>query len=117
MELQGKVLVITGAAQGLGQRMAEITAGQGTKLALVDLDHTKLQDTVRLCAKTGADVKDYPADVTDEQAVEALFGSVRKDFGRADGLINNAGITRDALLVAAVDGKVQKKCRLRTSTM
>jgi len=43
--------------------------------------------------------------VTDEPAVEALFNSVRKDFGSVDGLINNAGITSDALLVKAADGK------------
>ena len=58
MELQGKVIVITGAAQGLGQKMAEIVAGQGANLALVDLDHAKLQTTVRLCAKAGGKVKD-----------------------------------------------------------
>ncbi len=109
MDLQGKVIVITGAAQGLGQKMAEIFAGQGAKLALVDLDHAKLQDTVQLCIKAGAKVKDYPTDVTDEPAVEALFSSVHKDFGSVDGLINNAGITSDGLLVKAADGKVQTK--------
>jgi 3-oxoacyl-[acyl-carrier protein] reductase len=109
MDLQNKVIVITGAAQGLGQKMAEIIAGHGARLALVDLDHAKLQTTVGLCAKAGAKVKDYPADVTDEPSVEALFGSVRKYFGSVDGLINNAGITSDALLVKAADGKVQKK--------
>ena len=112
MDLQGKVIVITSAAQGLGQKMAEIVGGQGAKLALVDLDHAKLQNTVRLCAKAGGKVKDYPADVTDEPAVEALFNSVRKDFGSADGLINNAGITSDALLVKAADGKVLRKMSL-----
>ena len=68
--------------------------------------------TVRLCAKAGGKVKDYPADVTDEPAVEALFNSVHKDFGSVDGLINNAGITSDALLVKAADGKVQRKMSL-----
>ncbi len=112
MDLHGKVIVITGAAQGLGQKMAEIVAAQGAKLALLDVDHAKLQDTVRLCTKAGAKVKDYPADVTDEPAVEALFTSVRKDFGSVDGLINNAGIISDALLVKVADGKVQKKMSL-----
>ena len=112
MDLKGKVIVITGAAQGLGQKMAEMAAGQGADLALVDIDHAKLQNTVRLCAKAGVTVKDYPADVTDEPAVEALFGGVRKDFGGLDGLINNAGITSDALLVKAADGKVQAKMSL-----
>ena len=46
MDVQGKVIVITGAAQGLGRKMAEILAGQGADLALVDLDHTKLR---KLC--------------------------------------------------------------------
>ena len=112
MDLQDKVIVITGAAQGLGQKMAEIIAAQGAKLALVDLDHEKLQDTVRLCAKAGAKARDYPADVTDEPAVESLFGCIRNDFGSVDGLINNAGITSDALLVKATDGKVQEKMSL-----
>ncbi len=89
--------------------MAEIIATEGAKLALVDLDRAKLQGTLRLCAKAGSKVKDYPVDVTDEPAVEALFASVRKDFGSIDGLINNAGITSDALLVKVADGKVQKK--------
>ena len=112
MDLQGKVIVITGAAQGLGQKMAEVIAGHGAKLALVDLDHAKLQTTVRLCTKAGGKVKDYPADVTDEPAVESLFNSVHKDFGSVDGLINNAGITSDALLVKVTDGKVQRKMSL-----
>ncbi len=112
MDLQDKVIVITGAAQGLGRKMAETMAGRGAKLALVDLDRAKLQDTVRLCEKTGATVRDYPADVTDEAAIEALFAVVRKDFGAVDGLINNAGITSDALLVKAANGKVQRKMAL-----
>ena len=112
MDLQGKVIVITGAAQGFGHKMAEVIAGHGAKLALVDLDHAKLQTTVRLCTKAGGKVKDYPADVTDEPAVESLFNGVRKDFGSVDGLINNAGITSDAILVKATDGKVQRKMSL-----
>ena len=67
---------------------------------------------MRLCSKSGAKVKDYPADVTDERAVESLFSSVRDDFGSVDGVINNAGITSDALLVKAADGKVLKKMSL-----
>jgi 3-oxoacyl-[acyl-carrier protein] reductase len=109
MDLQGKTIVITGAAQGLGQKMAQIIAFHGAKLALVDLDHVKLQDTVRLCSAAGGKAKDYPADVTDESAVEALFNKVHRDFGSVDGVINNAGVTSDGLLVKAQNGKVQKK--------
>jgi len=109
MDLQGKTIVITGAAQGLGQKMAQMIASHGAKLALVDLDHVKLQDTVRLCSAAGNKVKDYPADVTDESAVDALFNKVHKDFGSVDGVINNAGVTSDGLLVKAQNGKVLRK--------
>jgi 3-oxoacyl-[acyl-carrier protein] reductase len=109
MDLQGKTIVITGAAQGLGQKMAQIIASHGAKLALVDLDYVKLQDTVCLCWGSGNKVKDYPADVTDASAVESLFNKVHKDFGSVDGVINNAGVTSDGLLVRVQNGKVQKK--------
>ena len=112
MELQGKTIVITGAARGLGQKMAEIVASQGANLALVDIDQVNLIETVRLCAKSGGKVKEYAADVTDEKGVEALFNHIASEFGRVDGLINNAGITNDALLVKVADGKVQKKMSL-----
>jgi 3-oxoacyl-[acyl-carrier protein] reductase len=112
MDLRGKAIVITGAAQGLGQKMAEVVARQGAKIALVDLDHTKLQDTVRLCSNAGSEVRDYPADVTDESGVETLFESIHKDLGSVDGLINNAGTNSDALLVKVENGAVQKKMSL-----
>ena len=106
MDVQGKVIVITGAAQGLGRKMAEIMAGQGADLALVDLDHAKLQETVQLCSR--GKVKGFSADVTDEPAVETFFRRSTA-FGGVDGLINNAGVTSDALLVKAANGKVQRK--------
>ncbi len=45
---------------------------------------------MRLCAKARGKIKDYPADVTDEPALEGRFSSVHNDFGHVDGLINNA---------------------------
>jgi len=56
----------------------------------------------------GTDVKVYAVNVTSDEAVTALFDNVLKDFGRIDGLINNAGITRDGLLVKSKDGEIQK---------
>jgi 3-oxoacyl-[acyl-carrier protein] reductase len=112
MDLRGKTIVITGAAQGLGQKMAEAVAGQGANVALVDLDQEKLKDTVRLCSNTGGNARAYAVDVANEAAVVALFDSVHKEFGSVDGVINNAGITSDGLLVKVVDGKVQEKLSL-----
>ncbi len=61
MDLKDKTIVITGATQGLGQKMAEVLAGQGARIALVDLDEAKLQETARLCADAGSEAKSYPA--------------------------------------------------------
>lgn len=116
MDLKGKTIVITGAAQGLGRKMAEDIAQHGARLALVDMDKEKLKETLRLCAATGSEAKEYAVDVTNEDAVETLFTTIKKDFSRVDGLINNAGITNDALLVKAKDGKILKKMSLEDFT-
>jgi len=112
LDLKGKTIVITGAGRGLGRKMAEVIARQGARLAVAGIDKTGLEETARLCAEAGGEAKSYIADVSDEAAVESLFTSVRKDFGNVDGLINNAGVNRDALLVKVEDGKVQKKMSL-----
>jgi NAD(P)-dependent dehydrogenase (short-subunit alcohol dehydrogenase family) len=52
---------------------------------LRDVDRKKLMDTVRLCAKSGCKVKDYECDVTDENAVVAMFDNAHRDLGRIDG--------------------------------
>src|SRR5208337_3665121 len=96
MDIKGKVIVVTGAGQGLGQKMAETLSAEGANLALVDVDQAALTETVNLCSKQGVKVKGYGVDVTDEQAVTALFDNIDRDFGAVDGLINNAGITKDS---------------------
>ena len=78
MDIKGKTIVITGAARGLGQKMPEVVAGQGANVALVDLNHSKLQEFVRLCSATGGRARDYAVDVADESAVETLFNDVYK---------------------------------------
>lgn len=112
MDLKDKTIVITGAERGLGRKMAEVIAHEGARLALAGLDGAGLQETARLCTEAGGQAQSYVADVSDEAAVETLFASVRRDFGSVDGLINNAGINRDALLVKTENGKVVKKMSL-----
>ena len=109
MDLQGKTVVVTGAAHGLGQEIAEMLAQHGTRLALVDLDQAGLQDTKRICSINGNEVENYPTDVTDGPGVEQVFNSIRKDFGSIDAVINCAGLTSDALLVKVKDGRVEEK--------
>ena len=112
MDLQGKTVVITGGGQGLGRSMATYFAGKGARLALVDLNQEALDEAVALCEQAGGEARAYLYNVTDEEAVVALFDSIVADFGALDGLINNAGITRDALFVKAKDGQIVKKMSL-----
>ncbi|GGB61680.1 SDR family oxidoreductase [Shewanella inventionis] len=105
MELKDKVVVITGGAGGLGLAMAHDLAAQGAKLALIDVDQTKLEQA---CADLGAttEVQGYALDITDEEDVVAGFKYIVEDFGQVNVLINNAGILRDGLMVKAKDGVV-----------
>lgn len=112
MKLQDKVIVITGAGQGLGQAMAVKFAQQGAKLALVDVDEDKLQQTFHLVEQESTTGGTYVADVTNETAVEETFKQIATDFGGIDGLINNAGILRDGMLVKVKDGQIAKKMSL-----
>lgn len=109
MQIENSVIVITGAAQGLGQSMALYLARKQAKLALIDLDDAKLAQTQALCEEAGSpQVKYYSCNVAKEDAVESTFSNIINDFGALNGLINNAGILRDGLLLKAKDGELNK---------
>jgi len=112
MDLNNKTIVITGAARGLGAAMARRLAAHGGNLALVDLDADSIGEAAAACETAGATVRTYGANVADEAAVVALFGQIATDFGAVDGLINNAGITRDGLLLKFKDGELVSKMSL-----
>ena len=112
MDLGGKVVVVTGAGRGLGRKTARMVAAKGARLALVDMAEDDVAETQRLCTDAGHDARYYLADVSDESPVESLFEKVTADFGRLDAVINNAGITRDGLLVKAKEGRVTGKMSL-----
>ena len=112
MKLQDSVIAITGGAQGLGKAMALSIATKGARLALIDLNQERLDETKRECAALGVSANTYLCNVADEQQVERTFDRIIEDFGQLDGLINNAGILRDGLLVKVKDGVLEKKLSL-----
>ena len=112
MDLASKTIVITGAARGLGAAMARRLATHRCNLALVDLKAEDLADTASACEEAGATVKSYGANVAHEDDVVGLFDQVVAEFGALDGLINNAGVLRDALLVKYKDGEQVSKMTL-----
>jgi 3-oxoacyl-[acyl-carrier protein] reductase len=99
MIIRGKVIAITGAARGLGFAFAKDMAEAGARLALVDMNAEGLEKAANVLREQGAEARCYAVNVTSEEEVIALFDDVQRDFGGIDGLINNAGITRDSLLV------------------
>jgi 3-oxoacyl-[acyl-carrier protein] reductase len=112
MDIKDKVIVITGGGRGLGRAMALELAGKGARLALVDMNGADLDITAGLCMEKGVDARSYVCNITEEIAVEQLFIDIATDFGAINGLVNNAGVTRDALLVKAKDGQVVSKMTL-----
>jgi 3-oxoacyl-[acyl-carrier protein] reductase len=112
MELRNKTIVITGAARGLGAAMAKRLAPHGARLALVDLAAEALTEVATPCRTFGAEVWTYGANVAREDDVVKLFDQIVRDCGGVDGLVNNAGITRDALLVKFQDGRLAAKMSL-----
>ncbi len=113
MDLRQKVVLVTGAARGLGRSIAVTIASAGCKLALADLDQDGLTETQRLCADAGSDkTACYIANIAQESDVIALVENIRTDFGCLDALVNNAGILRDGLLVKVKDGNIVDKLSL-----
>ena len=113
MKIAGKTIAITGSGRGLGAAMAKRLASAGAHLALVDLDEQALLETQTACVKAGSPlVEFYVANVAEEGPVEALFARIASDFDALHGLVNNAGITRDALLLKYEDGEQVSKMTL-----
>jgi 3-oxoacyl-[acyl-carrier protein] reductase len=109
MELKNKVIVITGAAQGLGLAMANTFAKAGANLALIDMQENAVKDAAKTISKLGVTAKGYALNVTEEKDVEQVFSQIATDFGQLNGLINSAGIMRDGMLLKVKDGKVVDK--------
>ena len=105
MKLNQSVIAITGAGGGLGAGMARRFAAQGARLALLDFRTDTLEE---LAAELGLEARDHlvlPCDVRDEAGVDEAFERIAGHFGGLDVLVNNAGITRDALTLKFRDGE------------
>jgi 3-oxoacyl-[acyl-carrier protein] reductase len=106
MDIRKKTVVVTGAGRGIGRAIARRLAHEGADVALFDLNAADLEETSRLCAAESVQARGYRVNVSDEGEVCAAMTRVASDFGRLDGLVNNAGIVRDSLLVKVKEGAV-----------
>jgi len=96
---EGKIAVVTGAARGIGQAIAFNLAANGADLVLCDIKAEWLSETAEGVKKLGRKVFCFELDVTNTTAVQSVFNKIAEETGRIDILINNAGITRDGLLM------------------
>ena len=91
MLLQDRVIIVTGAASGLGRSYAVRLAKEGAKLTLADV--ADLETTMSLCAAEGAETLALRVDVSSEEETLEMARQTFERYGRIDGLLNNAGIT------------------------
>jgi NAD(P)-dependent dehydrogenase (short-subunit alcohol dehydrogenase family) len=97
--LAGKVALITGASRGIGRAIAQRYAEEGADLVLNATNRDKLEETRRLVAEHGVQVELHPADVSQQDQVDAMITATVEQFGRLDVLVNNAGVYKAARFV------------------
>ncbi len=107
-DLRGKNVLITGAASGIGRRLAHELAREGANLVLWDIAHPELKAVSEELRMKGANVFSYYPDVSNREAVYATARRVLEECGPVDVLINNAGIVTGKPILEASDAEIQR---------
>ena len=98
--LQGRIALVTGASQGIGRACALALAQAGATVALAARNEGKLAEAVIEIEAAGGQAAAFPLDVASEESIKASAKAILERFGKVEILVNNAGITRDGLMMA-----------------
>ncbi|HEY1462955.1 MAG TPA: 3-oxoacyl-[acyl-carrier-protein] reductase [Terriglobales bacterium] len=99
MSLAGRVALVTGASQGIGRACAVQLAKDGAAVALVARNQEKLEEAKQEIIAAGGQAAVFAADIADEEQVKAAFKAAIAQFGKLEILVNNAGVTKDQLVM------------------
>lgn len=97
--LEGKIVLITGASRGIGKAIAKAMAAEGASIAFTHTSMNGALETEKELAEMGVKVKRYQSDASNYDEAVKVVNDVVATWGRVDVLVNNAGITRDSLLM------------------
>ncbi len=112
MDVAGKTFVVTGAARGLGLAITQSLASQNANVMMADMDEAALNEGLGSLPENTGKQAVIAANVTNETDVKALFDAAESQLGAVSGLVNNAGILRDGMLVKVKEGKVVDRMSL-----
>ena len=116
--LKGKTVLVTGASRGIGKGIAAKFAEYGADVAFTYLSSVeKGQELEKELSRSGARVKGYRSDASDFKAAEELINNIVADFGTIDVVVNNAGITKDGLLMRMTEEQFDEVMRVNLKSI
>jgi len=107
-DVKGKVVLITGAAMGMGKGLAELFGRDGARLVLWDLNGPELEKTAGQLKQAGIEVHTYLCDITNRAQVHERADQVHKEVGPVDVLVNNAGVVFGGELLKVPEEKIER---------
>ncbi|MFN4032327.1 MAG: 3-oxoacyl-[acyl-carrier-protein] reductase [Fimbriimonadales bacterium] len=103
IRLDGRVALVTGAGRGIGKAVALALAQAGAQVAALSRTEANAQETAHAITQAGGQAIAFGGDVADTPTVESVIDQILKHWGRLDIVVNNAGVTRDTLLLRMKD--------------